>query len=91
MEIELYVKKATNVHSINLYMKIPDDFTWSIVNTDWDSLCEFDAQCVPDFFPWDHYGDYLILEIELDTWKILNWTKPTKEQLTEFIKNNPVE
>jgi hypothetical protein len=28
---------------------------------------------VPDFMPGDHYGDYVILDIDLDTGKILNW------------------
>lgn len=30
---------------------------------------------VPDFFPEDHYGDYLILSIDTRTGKILNWPK----------------
>jgi hypothetical protein len=41
---------------------------------------------VPDFFPGDHYGDYLMFDIDLDTGMILNWKKPTAEQVDEFIK-----
>lgn len=28
---------------------------------------------VPSFMPDDHYGDYIILEINMKTGKILNW------------------
>ena len=43
---------------------------------------------VPDWMPGQHYGDYVTLEIDTDTGKILNWKKPTKAQLDETF-NNP--
>jgi len=39
---------------------------------------------VPKFFPGDHCGDYIELKIEVETGKILNWQKPTKQQLEIF-------
>ena len=39
---------------------------------------------VPDWFPnpkEDHCGDYVQLDIDVDTGRILNWKKPTQEQL----------
>lgn len=36
---------------------------------------------VPDFMPEEHYGDYIELEIEVETGQILNWKKPTQKQL----------
>jgi len=39
---------------------------------------------VPDFFPGRHFGDYVELEIDVDTGKILNWKKPTEDQLDEI-------
>ena len=39
---------------------------------------------VPAWFPnlnEKHYGDYVQLNIDLDTGKILNWKVPTEEQL----------
>jgi hypothetical protein len=38
---------------------------------------------VPDFFPGEHYGDYVMLKIELKTGKIVDWTAPTKGQLKQ--------
>ena len=36
---------------------------------------------VPEFFPGGHFGDYVELEIDIDTGKILNWKKPSKKEL----------
>lgn len=38
---------------------------------------------VPDFFPGDHFGEYIDLEIDVDSGVILNWKKPTKQDLRE--------
>jgi hypothetical protein len=40
---------------------------------------------VPDYFPEEHYGDYLELEIDVTTGKILNWRKPTQKELKDSI------
>lgn len=37
--------------------------------------------CVPEFFPGEHFGDYIELDIDIDTGQILNWKKPTAKQL----------
>jgi len=41
---------------------------------------------VPDYFPEDHYGDYLELDIDVATGQILNWKKPTQKQLKDSIQ-----
>ena len=40
---------------------------------------------VPDFFPGEHYGDSVDLEIDIDTGQICNWNKPTKKDLDSLI------
>ncbi|MCY1454717.1 hypothetical protein D9M71_718000 [compost metagenome] len=40
---------------------------------------------VPDFFPGDHYGDYLILNIDLETGQIKNWKKPTAGDIEKML------
>ncbi len=39
---------------------------------------------VPQFFPGEHYGDYVMLTIDVNTGKILDWKKPTEAQLKIF-------
>lgn len=36
---------------------------------------------VPEFFPEKHYGDYIQLDIDIDSGQILNWKKPTQKEL----------
>lgn len=43
---------------------------------------------VPDFFPEPNFGEYVSLQIDVDTGRILNWIPPTKEQW-DSLKNNP--
>jgi len=38
---------------------------------------------VPDYFPEEHYGDYLELDIDVKTGRILNWKTPTQKQLNK--------
>jgi len=46
---------------------------------------------VPDFMPGEHFGDYIELEIELSTGRILNWKKPSKETLAKPRRNQEWE
>lgn len=39
---------------------------------------------VPDWFPEEHYSDYVELEIDIDTGLILNWKKPSEKDLDIF-------
>jgi hypothetical protein len=41
---------------------------------------------VPDIMPGEHFGDYVTLDIDLDTGKIVNWKKPTASQINKFKK-----
>jgi hypothetical protein len=35
--------------------------------------------------PGEHYGDYVILNIDLDTGVVTNWMKPEARQIEKFI------
>ena len=41
---------------------------------------------VPNFFPDEHFGDYVMLDIDVKSGKILNWKVPTQKQLNDLIK-----
>jgi len=42
---------------------------------------------VPKYFPEEHYGDYLELEIDVETGVILNWKTPTQKELINSMDN----
>lgn len=40
---------------------------------------------VPNFMPGEHCGDYVELEIDVNTGMILNWKKPTQAEMQKEI------
>jgi hypothetical protein len=68
------VKRRINIISISA--KCSD--LCSVVADDGDGGTVFAKDgYVPDFMPGDHYGDYVMLDIDVTTGKILNWTPPS--------------
>ena len=70
--------------TIHVSAKCSDLFS-AFLREDNKIIGEYDGY-VPDFFPGEHYGDYVILEIDIATGQILNWKKPTQAQLNETFK-----
>jgi len=46
---------------------------------------------VPDFMPGEHYGDYVELDIELATGKVLNWKELSRKDLQKPTDNTEWE
>ena len=67
---------------IDILGKTADLFTMELLDSEGRILGEYSGY-VPDFFPGEHFGDYIRLKIELATGKILNWKPPIQEQLDE--------
>ena len=64
--------------TISITAKCSDAFSARL-----DDGREYDGY-VPDFFPGEHYGDYVELTIELATGRITNWKVPTVKDLQNF-------
>lgn len=69
---------------ISISAKCSDLCATMIYNSKRELLYEHDGY-VPDFMPDDHYGDYVILDIDLKTGKILNWTA-TEAKVKAWVK-----
>lgn len=67
--------------NIFITAKCSDLFSANLLK-DGEVIANYDGY-VPDFFPEEHYGDYVELKIDIETGQILNWKKPTKKQLKE--------
>ena len=90
MEINITKPKKVNAKTLSLYCKICDMFTATLKDADGEELKDYDGY-VPAFMPGDedggsHYGEYLILDIDIDTGMITNWKKPSAKQIEEFIE-----
>lgn len=69
---------------ISISAKCSDMFSASF--KDDKSFKEFDGY-VPEWFPnskVEHYGDYVQLDIDIDTGKIINWKTPSETNLKDF-------
>ena len=71
--------------TLSINAKCSDLFSASLVDGDGKLVGEYDGY-VPDFMPGEHYGDYVELDIDLATGRILNWRVPSKAQLDKVFK-----
>ena len=85
---EITATKTVQVHAktLKIHCKVSDRFTARLVDQDGETIFDQDDGYVPGFMPGQHYGDYVILDIDLDDGRITNWKKVTPQQIEEWIK-----
>lgn len=85
--VKINRKKVVQVEAKTLRMclKVRDDFSADLVDADGARICGQEDGYVPSFMPGEHHGDYVMLDIDIDTGTITNWKKPTAKALEEFI------
>lgn len=87
MKINKNEQVSMDAKTLKLHCKIRDCFTAGLYSSDGKEIKDYDGY-VPDFMPGNHYGDYLILDIDIETGQITNWKQPTAEQLEEWINED---
>jgi len=70
--------------TLKLHLKVRDDFTAALCDQDGAEIFDYEGY-VPEFMPDEHFGDYVILDIDLDTGQITNWKPPTAKQIEEWM------
>jgi len=85
MKARVTVKQEVDVKTIKVFAKVRDCAGYEVVDSNWNKIAAVDDSYVPEFFPGQHYGDYLYLDIDVETGQITNWKKPTAKQLEDFI------
>jgi hypothetical protein len=88
MEIEATEVIRINAKTLKLHLKVSDRFQASLNSATGTEIFDQEDGYVPDFMPGNHYGDYVMLDIDIDTGEITNWKKPTAEQIQEWIKDD---
>lgn len=76
----IFNELSGDMPDIELYMKVRDECEYTLISEDGRVLCKRDGY-VPSFFPGDHYGDYLILNIK--DGHIEGWNKPSGGEIDE--------
>jgi hypothetical protein len=77
-----------SIKVMSVCAKCADLFTSSFLDGEGKQVGGDYSGYVPDFFPGKHYGDYVELDIELDTGKILNWRKPSEKAIKALLKES---
>jgi hypothetical protein len=85
MEIKIPTKIEVNAKTMKIHLKCRDQFQFEIVDDKDNVIFEQEDGYVPGFMPGQHYGDYLILDIDLDSGKITNW-EASPEEVEELFK-----
>ena len=86
MEIPMKITKNVNAETLSLCLKVSDRFTADLVSDDGARLFSQDDGYVPGFMPGDHYGDYVMLDIDIDTGQVTNWKKPSAQEIMDWIE-----
>lgn len=73
-----------NAKVISFTAKCSDMFAGQLLDDAGEVIVEHDGY-VPRWFPGEHYGDYVELDIDIETGQILNWKKPSAEVLQTWI------
>ena len=73
MEINQQKTVKVNAKTLRIHCKVSDRFTYAIDDEQGEEIHCQDDGYVPDFMPGEHYGDYVILDIDLDTGVVTNW------------------
>ncbi len=86
MKINQFKKVQTEAKTLKIHIKVRDQFCADLTDQNGSVIFSQDNGYVPDFMPGDHYGDYLILDIDIDTGQVINWEKPDQEDIEKWIQ-----
>lgn len=73
--------KVVDISTITISAKCSDLCYTQLVNKDGIILAQKDGY-VPKFMP-ENGGDYVVLDIDLETGIILNWKRPSKQSIEQ--------
>jgi hypothetical protein len=75
MDLPRKIVETVQVESVTVHAKVCDSGVYVLKDKEGREIAER-ADYVPEFFPGEHFGDYLTLNINLETGQIMNWKKP---------------
>lgn len=85
MKVNIKVEKEVDIKVVRLSAKIRDEGTYTFLDSEGNKVLSLEESYVPSLFPGDHYGDYLDLEIDIETGQILNWKKIDQKTFQRFM------
>ena len=74
--------KTVEVTCIHITAKCSDMCYAELIGPQSEIVAKHDGY-VPALMPEEHYGDYVDIQIDLETGQIMNWKKPSREVIEE--------
>lgn len=89
MPIELEITRPAKVRAkeLRICCKVRDEFTASLHDESGAEIFTQEDGYVPGFMPGEHYGDHVILDVDLETGQITNWKKPSAKAIQDWISS----
>ena len=91
MKIGIMKKVEVDAKTMKIYTTVTDRFTASLHDQDGREIYDQPDGYVPGLMPGEHYGDYIILDIDIDTVQITNWQTLTVDEIQEWISQGDEE
>lgn len=88
MELNILKPQTVNAKTVKIHLKVTDRFSYELVSDKGEVIHEQDDGYVPSFMPGQHYGDYVILDIDIDSGLVTNWKKLSKEDILSAINSS---
>ena len=83
MKINIPSKVEVDIKTVAVHVKVCDSGSYDLRDVKGDIVGTIEQDYVPSFFPGEHYGDYLILNIDIETGQITNWKKPNPDKILD--------
>ena len=83
MKVNVMYPKEVEIKTVSLHVKVCDSGSYDLKDDKGVVVASRSEDYAPSIFPGEHYGDYIILDIDLKTGKILNWNKPSDKKILE--------
>ena len=87
MELDITMACKVVAKTLKMHCKVRDGFSAQLVDDRGKIIAEQEDGYVPGFMPGKHFGDYVILDIDIDTGMVENWKTPTAADIQEWIEN----
>ena len=78
--------KNAEVKSVQISAKCSDLCFTTLLDEHGETVA-YKEGYVPSFMPDDHYGDYIILDIDVETGTIKNWRVPSSKQMIKDLED----
>lgn len=88
MELNILKPQTVNAKTVKIHLKVCDRFSYQIVSDKGEVIHDQDDGYVPSFMPGPHYGDYVILDIDIDSGIVTNWKKLDKADILAAINTD---